>query len=133
MVPQLTLCTKERHQCDLLWVQGPALRALITICQCGHTSYHIVRLCHDTLPYWYIVSPHSTFPPLDTSLSQWLAHQKTCPQCRERCLPRNVIKLFIDVNDRSTLSADLNTLDSKELKVRVTCVLHGLALGFTAV
>lgn len=31
-------------------------------------------------------------------LSQWLNHQKTCPQCRERCLPRNVIKLYTDTS-----------------------------------
>lgn len=47
-------------------------------------------------------------------LSQWLTHQKTCPQCRERCLPRSIIKLFVNSNDLSQVSADL--LDPQELQ-----------------
>ncbi len=48
------------------------------------------------------------------SLSQWLTHQKTCPQCRVRCLPRNVLKLFIDSNDSTSLAS---SQDPRELKV----------------
>lgn len=53
------------------------------------------------------------------SLSQWLVHQKTCPQCRIRCLPRNVLKLFID--SASPLVDE--DLDSGELKVG-SCKVH---------
>ena len=28
------------------------------------------------------------------SLSEWLVHRKTCPQCREKCLPRQVSHLL---------------------------------------
>lgn len=51
-------------------------------------------------------------------LSQWLAHQKTCPQCREKCLPRNVIKLFIDSNDISR--ADTKMSDPQEMQEMLT-------------
>lgn len=51
------------------------------------------------------------------SLSQWLAHQKTCPQCREKCLIRNVIKLFIDTNELSRCS--LEDITPQEMKVCV--------------
>jgi TRAF-interacting protein len=54
-----------------------------------------------------------------TCLSQWLAHQKTCPQCRERCLPRSVIKLFIDDATESLRSDNNSTLDPKELKEKL--------------
>ena len=40
-------------------------------------------------------------------LSQWLTHQKTCPQCREKCLPRSVIKLFINSNELSITDTQL--------------------------
>ena len=57
-------------------------------------------------------------PLLSLSLSQWLAHQKTCPQCRERCLPRNVIKLFIDTGEQHSRNSDNTTLDPREVAVR---------------
>ena len=66
----------------------------------------------------------SSSPP--GSLSQWLAHQKTCPQCRERCLPRNVIKLFIDDSTES-LQADNGTLGPQELKVPKTLIQRNLS------
>lgn len=59
------------------------------------------------------------------SLSQWLAHQKTCPQCRERCLPRNVLKLFID-DSSDSLRCDNNALNPQELKVTSTQSLPSL-------
>ena len=52
-------------------------------------------------------------------LSQWLAHQKTCPQCREKCLPRNVIKLFINSNDLSQLT-DTQIIDPQEMKEKLS-------------
>lgn len=57
------------------------------------------------------------------SLSQWLAHQKTCPQCRERCQPRSVLKLFIDDSNDSLQTGDNNILDPKELKVIKLCII----------
>lgn len=52
-------------------------------------------------------------PPF--SLSQWLAHQKSCPQCREKCLQRNVLKLFVDSSDASMLSTQ--SMEPNEMKV----------------
>ena len=49
------------------------------------------------------------------SLMQWLAHNKTCPQCREKCLQRNVIRLYIDTSDTSS-QPDVE-LDPEEMKV----------------
>ena len=51
------------------------------------------------------------------SLSQWLAHQKTCPQCRERCLPRNVLKLFLNDSTES-MRVENESLNEQELKAR---------------
>ncbi len=51
-------------------------------------------------------------------LSQWLAHQKSCPQCRERCLPRNVIKLYVDSSDLSQVATE--SLDPNELQEKLS-------------
>jgi len=56
----------------------------------------------------------SPLPP-PFSLSQWLAHQKSCPQCREKCLQRNVLKLFVDSSDASMLSTQ--SMEPNEMKV----------------
>lgn len=50
------------------------------------------------------------------SLSEWLAHSKTCPQCREKCANKSVIKLYLD-SCASEEDRDLTSLDSDELKV----------------
>eukprot|EP00731_Ephydatia_muelleri_P023113 Em0015g696a len=50
-------------------------------------------------------------------LSQWLEHQASCPQCREKCLPKNVIRLFIDSCD-SSVTID-ESLEPQELKERL--------------
>lgn len=50
------------------------------------------------------------------SLSEWLAHSKTCPQCREKCANKSVIKLYLDAC-ASEEDRDLGDLDSEELKV----------------
>ena len=59
---------------------------------------------------------HTHHAPLPRSLTQWLAHQKTCPQCRERCLQRNVVKLFIDSGDSSMLNST-QSMEPQEMKV----------------
>ena len=55
-------------------------------------------------------------PSSPCSLIQWLAHQKTCPQCRERCLQRNVVKLFVDSGDSSMLNTT-QSMEPHEMKV----------------
>ena len=50
------------------------------------------------------------------SLSEWLAHSKTCPQCREKCANKSVIKLYLD-SSASEEDRDLTDLDSEQLKV----------------
>jgi TRAF-interacting protein len=84
-----------------------SMRIVCTICTDSITNDFSAAPCGHTFHY--------------TCLSQWLAHQKTCPQCRERCLPRNVIRLFIDDSTES-LQADNNTLGPKELTEKL--VLH---------
>lgn len=42
---------------------------------------------------------------------------KTCPQCREKCPNKSVIKLYVDSCAREE-DEDLADLDSDELKVR---------------
>jgi hypothetical protein len=46
---------------------------------------------------------------------QWLGHNKTCPQCREKCLRKNVIRLYVDAGD--TFSQANVELDPEEMKV----------------
>ena len=46
---------------------------------------------------------------------QWLGHNKTCPQCREKCMRKNVIRLFVDSSD--SLSQANVELDPEEMKV----------------
>lgn len=50
-------------------------------------------------------------------LSEWLKVQKNCPQCREKCLPRNVIKLYTNSNDLTT--AELDSLDPQEMREKL--------------
>ena len=50
------------------------------------------------------------------SLSEWLAHSKTCPQCREKCANKSVIKLYLD-SCANEEDKDLANLDSDEIKV----------------
>ena len=75
----------------------------------GRWGMHITDLVTtSTLP---------TMPPSPPcSLTQWLAHQKTCPQCRERCLQRNVVKLFVDSGDSSMLNTT-QSMEPQEMKV----------------
>ena len=44
-----------------------------------------------------------------------MSPNKTCPTCRERCLLKSVIKLFVDSSDRSNI--DLDDVTPQEMKV----------------
>jgi len=46
-------------------------------------------------------------------LNTWLLHSKTCPQCRESCKPKDVLKLFVT---SSELGRDFECTDPKEMK-----------------
>ena len=64
----------------------------------------------------YIITiTHSTL--YEYSVSQWVAPQKTCPTCRERCLLKNLVKLFVDSSDQS--SVDLDDITPQEMKVKL--------------
>ncbi|XP_065917083.1 E3 ubiquitin-protein ligase TRAIP-like [Dysidea avara] len=52
-------------------------------------------------------------------LSQWLAHSNTCPQCRDKCAKKSVIKLYID-SSASDVEKDVADLDSEQLKAELT-------------
>lgn len=75
---------------------------------------HAITIPFTPCPLLTYTHVHSYLLP---SLSQWLAHQKTCPQCRERCLPRNVLKLFLNDSNES-LRAENESLNEQELKAR---------------
>lgn len=62
-----------------------------------------------------------------TCLTQWLAHQKSCPQCREKCLPRNVIKLYIDSCDTTLSQIPIDTQDPVELQERISAQKSSMA------
>lgn len=52
-------------------------------------------------------------------LSQWLLHGKNCPQCRERCLERNIIRLYVNTpSDTSMVESSL--LDPQELQEKLS-------------
>jgi len=51
------------------------------------------------------------------SLSEWLGHSKTCPQCREKCANKSVIKLYVDSCAPSE-DKDISDLNGEQLKVR---------------
>ena len=44
--------------------------------------------------------------------------KKTCPQCRVQCPPRNVIKLYIDSSDLTTVSLD--ALEPQEMREKLS-------------
>lgn len=50
-------------------------------------------------------------------LKQWLAHQKSCPQCREKCLPRSVIKLYTNTSDLTQVSA--GSMEPQEMREKL--------------
>ena len=50
-------------------------------------------------------------------LTQWLAHQKSCPQCREKCLPRSVIKLYTNTSDLTQVSA--GSMEPQEMREKL--------------
>lgn len=52
-------------------------------------------------------------------LSQWLLQAKSCPQCREPCKPKNVIKLFITSNELSQ-NNDLQSMDPKDMREKLS-------------
>ena len=93
------------------------------------------------LAWNFLISPHSTILEdtsciLFCSLMQWLGHNKTCPQCREKCMRKNVIRLFVDSSD--SLSQANVELDPEEMKVNglgvCVCVFeiiyqHHLCIG----
>lgn len=51
-------------------------------------------------------------------LTEWLSHQKSCPQCREKCLLRNVLKLFVDSSESLT-QVDSQSLDPDQLREKL--------------
>jgi len=52
------------------------------------------------------------------SLSQWLVHSSTCPQCRDKCAKKSVIKLYIN-SSAPDVEKDVADLDSDQLKVNL--------------
>ena len=46
-------------------------------------------------------------------LNQWLVHSKTCPQCRNSCRPKEVLKLFVTSSGEGH---DVECTDPKEMK-----------------
>lgn len=93
-----------------LYIEMSSWDHSLTITAGGHT-FHFT---------WYVIydSAHnySMYYCQNYSLSQWLEHQASCPQCREKCLPKNVIRLFIDSGDASVTTVD-DCLGPQELKV----------------
>ena len=51
-------------------------------------------------------------------LNQWLLHSKTCPQCRESCRPKDVLKLFVTSNEL-TQGNDLQCTDPKDMQEKL--------------
>ena len=51
-------------------------------------------------------------------LSQWLLHKKSCPQCREICKPKDVIKLFVTTTEL-TRNNDLLSMDPKDMQEKI--------------
>ena len=73
-------------------------------------------ICTDTIEDSFSAAPCIHISEL---LHQWLAQRKTCPQCRQRCLPREVLKLFLDTDTRKDVGCcELDGLSSEELMVR---------------
>ena len=55
-------------------------------------------------------------------MNQWLAHQKSCPQCRDKCLPRQILRLFLDSGSTTCSlneSSGYESLSLQDLKVGV--------------
>lgn len=77
------------------------MKIVCTICTDAVTEDFSAAPCGHTFHY--------------TCLSQWLSHQKTCPQCREKCLPRNIVKLFINSSEPDT-QATFDSLNPVEMK-----------------
>ena len=53
------------------------------------------------------------------SLSQWLCHKESCPQCRAPCKKKKILKLFMpEGNYTADDDESLSSLTPEQLKVR---------------
>lgn len=55
-------------------------------------------------------------------LTQWLERSKTCPQCRNKCTQRNILRIYLNNNTNPDISEDagqlIHKVDNLTLQVR---------------
>ena len=66
-----------------------------------------------------VISSYSSRSFLPLSLSQWLCHKESCPQCRAPCKKKKILKLFMpESNYRDDDDETLSSMTPEQLKVR---------------
>ena len=67
-----------------------------------------------------LISFYSSRSFLPLSLSQWLCHKESCPQCRAPCKKKKILKLFMpESNYRDDDDETLSSMTPEQLKVSI--------------